>query len=72
MDTTVRIEKGRSKIDDFRRRNRSIRASEGKLSVEKGVCPICKHTKIFHGNILSPKAQGIVKCCRCKHIINRF
>ena len=61
---------GKSRIDDFRRRSRSIRASEGKIDSFKGVCPSCKHNKLFSGNNLSVKGQGIIKCCKCKHIIS--
>lgn len=64
--------KGKSRIDDFRRGNRSVRASEGKLDTFKGVCPKCGHTKLFSGNNLSIKGQGIVKCCKCKHILSNF
>ena len=62
--------RGKSTIDDFRRGNRSIRASEGKIDTMKGTCPNCKHGKLFSGNNFSVKGQGIIKCCKCKHIIS--
>lgn len=61
---------GKAPIDDFRKTTYSKRASEGKLNVVKANCPNCHHTKLFTGNNLEVKGQGIIKCCRCKHIIS--
>jgi len=69
MDTQPDLQvsdKGRQRIDSYLRQNSSKRAMNGKLTVEKGFCPRCKHHKVLMGNIISSTGQGIRKCARCK------
>jgi hypothetical protein len=64
------LKTGRRTIDDPKRdRTFSKRAKSGKIIVEEGFCPKCKHNKVITNMSASSPLFGISKCAKCKRVL---